>query len=73
MWILCGGGCLVGEASRYPCDDTYENEKTGEEVIVFSTTERHFSMPEKVRSMDQIYKLSGVKKGPKIIKKSKKS
>ena len=60
-WILMGGGCLIAGNSKFPCDDTFRNEKTGKEIWVRTTIDRHFSMPSKVRSLSQIYKLSGVK------------
>lgn len=46
----------------YPCDDEYESNATGRVTTVLTTPERHWDMPERVKSMQQVYRLKGVKR-----------
>jgi len=65
VWKHTGGGCAVGsaaEGSTHPCDDTYMNVITGQEVWVDTTQKAHLKMPKKAKSMEIIWKRSGVKK-----------
>lgn len=65
LWKHTGGGCSVGpeaEGQSHPCDDTYENIITGEEVWVDTTAKAHFKMPSKAKSMEIVWKRSGVRK-----------
>ena len=41
----------------YPCSDSYENEK-GERVIVRSTKECHFKMPESTDDITALFYLT---------------
>ena len=44
-WQYIGGGCRLDSDRKLPCDWRYENTETGELVTVYSTEERHFTMP----------------------------
>jgi hypothetical protein len=69
-WEHVGGGCLVGEhaaGKRYPCDDDFEDTKTGEMVNFSTTMSGHLALPTryggKVKKLAEIEKQPGVKKG----------
>ncbi len=59
-WQRIAGGCLLLSDTEYPCDDQYENTETMERVTVYSTQERHFTMPTQVASPSELHDLSGV-------------
>ena len=61
IWEHIGGGCSVDHSnkSKYLCDDIYENQQTKKTVIVFSTMETHFKMPEAINSIEELLKLEG--------------
>ena len=56
IWKHVGGGCSVTGKMKHPCDDIYVNQKTKEEVTVYSTTEAHFKMPSSVSSIPELLK-----------------
>jgi hypothetical protein len=58
-WRHCGGGCALYMDNPYPCDDEYEHEGTGERFRVFTTVERHASMPQRVQRPEQVFSLTG--------------
>ena len=69
-WEHIGGGCLVGEYAegrKYPCDDDFEDTKTGEMINVQTTWCGHQNLPTryggKVGSLKEIEGFRGVKKG----------
>jgi len=54
------GGCVVRSGcDNYPCDDTYESSK--QVLVVISTREAHYKMPDEVDNALQMRKLRGVK------------
>lgn len=56
-WKHVGGGCFVGGPKarlKYPCDDEYENELTGEHVYFDTTPEAHLSMPRVVEDLSEL-------------------
>lgn len=59
-WKHTGGGCCLKCDDRYPCDDDFENAKTGERVRFYSTKEAHFAMPRTVETLAEIRDLDGV-------------
>lgn len=66
-WTHEGGGCLLQGGGNYPCDDTYRNGTTGEEVTFRTTQEAHFSMPSRARSLAEVARIPGVAKDPKRV------
>lgn len=56
-WNRIGGGCSVTGDDAYPCSDSYENEK-GERVMVRSTKEGHFKMPESTDDITALFYLT---------------
>jgi chaperonin GroES len=46
-WKRIGGGCMLKQMDQraYPCDDEWENIKTGQKVKLLSTQEAHMKMP----------------------------
>jgi len=65
MWNRTGGGCRTSaggaDLMEYPCDDSWENPGTGERVTTYSTFQRHTILPVVVSSMEEVYRLDGVK------------
>ena len=61
-WVAGDGGCNVGDhAGDYPCDNDFENTKTGERVSVTSTMDAHFALyMEEFRSLTEIEAYEGV-------------
>ncbi|HWY11940.1 MAG TPA: hypothetical protein VN026_11475 [Bacteroidia bacterium] len=55
-WKHVGGGCWLGDKTKYPCDDMYEHVKTKKTFTVFSTKEEHFNMPSSVSSINDLLK-----------------
>ncbi len=69
-WEHIGGGCMVGpwaEGKRYPCDDDFEETKTGEIINIRTSREGHFNLPTryggKAKTVKEIVDYPGVKKG----------
>jgi len=60
MWKHEGGGCGIGWNTLYPCDDSYRNDEKKERVTIYCTMDRHFNMPSKVESLDELTALEGV-------------
>jgi hypothetical protein len=60
-WKHAGGGCMVSDGGKYPCDDTYVNVETKEEVSVLCTMDAHFQMPEFISTKEELLKMEGVK------------
>lgn len=59
-WKHAGGGCWVADGSPGPCDDEYRHEKTGHRLTMRTTLERHFDMPQRVSSLAELSRLTGV-------------
>ena len=62
-WRHTSGGCHVEDnplRPGYPCDDEYTKAKTGERFTVYTTRERHFDMPERVKDEAYLHTLDGV-------------
>ena len=64
-WVYTGGGTMIGEiGKRFPCDDSYENVVTGENVYLATTQEVHFRpLPRRLsdRDLAKLIKQDGVK------------
>ena len=60
-WKHVGGGCMFSGGGPLPCDDTYRNTETGEEVSFESTYFKHATMPLEVESLDEIRAMSDVR------------
>lgn len=63
-WTHIGGGCLVGVKDPHPCDDTYEEDATGERVTLDTSMHRHFAMPETADTIEELRALEGVQNEP---------
>ncbi len=50
LWTHIGGGCVLVGKLEYPCDDTFENLKTGRLAEFSTTLEAHQSIPHELRS-----------------------
>lgn len=61
-WKNIGGGCGVSCRGNYPCDDMYQNEETGERVVLYSTMEAHFALPATVDDPETLRQRDGVQK-----------
>ena len=70
LWEHVGGGCClvffsshvkVTRASMFPCDDTFENLKTGQLAEFSTTLEAHQSIPHELRTLAQVTRRKGVK------------
>ena len=59
-WTKVGGGCFLIGDDPYPCDDSYENKK-GERVVVHSTKDKTFEMPESTNTLTALFGLHGVR------------
>ena len=58
-WYQQGGGTYLG-GGRYPSDTTYQR---GTEVVeIRSTISRHFNLPDRVRYLSELARLSGIDK-----------
>ena len=62
MFVQIGGGCQIPPVNPHPCSDSYKNVETGEKVVVYSTLERHSTMPRTVASPADLYVLNGVRR-----------
>ena len=65
MWERTGGGCHTSaggsELMKYPCDDDWENKETRERVKIRSTLDSHYSLPDTVDSLEEVYELEVVR------------
>lgn len=60
-WKHQGGGTMLGHGGETPCDDAYENLETGKSVILRSTVEAHFKMPDEVDDINTLLLREGVR------------
>lgn len=63
-----GGGCLIHTPKKHPCDDVFEGKD--KVIVVISTKNAHFTMPDRIRSPSQIKRKKGVKSVKVINKKT---
>ena len=61
LWTHIGGGCVLVGKLEYPCDDTFENLKTGQLAEFSTTLEAHQSIPHELRTLAQVTRRKGVK------------
>jgi len=63
-WRRTAGGCHTrtggADLMTHPCDDDYEHTKTRERIKIYSTFDRHFNLPARVRTPEELYDLDGV-------------
>ncbi len=66
VWKHSGGGCMMGDAGEFPCDDSYRNIDTNETVTFETTREAHFKMPHEVEKLSELSTLEGVGKDDRL-------
>jgi hypothetical protein len=54
-----GGGCMIRSDNPFPCDDDFD-AADGTRITVTSTPDGHFSMPETIRSEEDLRGIGGV-------------
>lgn len=54
-----GGGCMIRSDNPFPCDDDFD-AADGTRITVTSTIDGHRSMPEKIRSEEDLRGIEGV-------------
>lgn len=56
LWNYVGGGCMMSDNLRYPCDDQWH--RRGEDFFVYSTPNVHSKIPNKRLTLRQIKQLA---------------
>lgn len=61
-WHNVGGGTLLTCKGPWCCDAVYENGTTKESVSLLCTSQAYWSLPEKVRNIEEVLRLPGVRR-----------